>query len=193
VGGGVGLWGVVRVVVGWELGAERGRWWGDGQVGVKWLIRGWADGLVEVVAGEVLLEMRMEAQGCGAVVGYLLMVHPWAPGLTSGLVVHGQAQAQKAQGRWWFLLRLLAGHLFPKLVLVRVDAPAGFLAVTMLVLYPGSASHQPANPPCDSSSPAHAVLALLASQPGAVSTRQGSATFPSRWLALPLEPGLEAL
>lgn len=162
-------------------------------MGVRWLIRGWADGLVEVVAGKVLLEMLMGARCRGAVVGCLLMVHPWVADLPSALAVRGQAQGLKAHGQGCSLLRLLAGHLFLKLVLVRVDALAGFSAVTMLVPYQGSLSHQPVNPPCDSSSPADAVSASLASQPGAVSTRQGSVTLPFRWPALPLKPGPEAL
>ncbi len=109
------------------------------------------------------------------------------------MAVHGQALVLKAGGQQCFLLRLLAGKRFPKLVLARADALAGLSAVTMLVLYQGSSSRQPANPPFEPSFPAHAVLALRASQLGAVSTRQGSAMIPSHWLALPLKPGPEML
>ena len=92
--------------------------------------------------------------GRGAGVEYLLKVQPWVVGLWSGLVVPGHVMAQ---GQQCLVLQLLVRRLFLKVVLARVDVLAGLLVVRMLALYQGSSSRQPANPPFDSSSPAHAV------------------------------------
>lgn len=105
------------------------------------------------------------------------------PGLPLDLIV----QEQRC-----YLLRLLAGHLPSKTVLAKVDALAGLLAVTVLVPYREFGSRRLENPPFDFASPAHAVSALLASQPGAVSTRLGSATVSLRQQPC-LRSGLEVL